>query len=36
MKTPIAFIFNDGYAFPASICIYSLLVNAKKDTFYDI
>ena len=36
MKTPIAFIFNDNYAFPASICIYSLLVNAKKDTFYDI
>lgn len=36
MKTPIAFIFNDSYAFPASICIYSLLVNAKKDTFYDI
>ncbi len=36
MKTPIAFIFNDGYAFPASICIYSLLINAKKDTFYDI
>lgn len=36
MKTPIAFIFNDGYAFPASICIYSLLVNAKEDTFYDV
>ena len=36
MKTPIVFIFNDGYAFPASICIYSLLVNAKEDTFYDV
>ena len=36
MRTPIAFIFNDGYAFPASICIYSLLVNARKDTFYNI
>ena len=35
-KVPIVFIFNDGYTFPASICIYSLLVNAKENTFYDI
>lgn len=37
MKTiPIAFAFDNNLVFPACICITSLLMNAKSDTFYDI
>ncbi len=35
-KIPIVFSFNDGYLMPAGVCITSLLINAKKDVFYDI
>lgn len=35
-KTPIVFSFNEGYVMPAGVCITSLLINAHKDTFYDI
>lgn len=33
---PIAFAFDNNLVLPACICISSLLVNAKEDTFYDI
>lgn len=33
---PIAFCFDDNLRLPAGVCIYSLLENAKIDTFYDI
>lgn len=33
---PIAFAFDNNLAMPASVCIYSLLSHANKDTFYDI
>lgn len=33
---PIAFAFDNNLVFPASICLSSLLMNAKEDTFYDI
>lgn len=33
---PIVFCFNDSYLIPAGVSIYSLLRNAKKDTFLDI
>lgn len=33
---PIVFAFDNNLLLPASVCIYSLLVNAQKDTFYDI
>lgn len=33
---PIAFAFDNNLVFPACICISSLLMNAKGDTFYDI
>ena len=33
---PIAFCFDDNLEMPAGICLTSLLVNAKADTFYDI
>ena len=33
---PIVFSFDNNLILPASVCIYSLLVNANKDTFYDI
>ena len=37
MKTiPIVFSFDNNLILPACVCIYSLLINAKKDTFYDI
>lgn len=37
MKTiPIAFAFDENLIFPAKICISSLLMNAHRDTFYDI
>lgn len=33
---PIVFAFDNNLVLPACICIASLLVNAKEDTFYDI
>lgn len=33
---PIAFAFDNNLSFPACICLSSLLVHAKNDTFYDI
>ena len=37
MKTvPIVFAFDNNLVLPACICISSLLMNAKEDTFYDI
>lgn len=33
---PIAFAFDNNLVFPACICISSLLMNADKDTYYDI
>lgn len=33
---PIAFAFDNNLVMPACICISSLMMNAKKDTFYDI
>lgn len=34
--TPIAFAFDNNLVFPAKICISSLLMSAKEETFYDI
>lgn len=33
---PIVFAFDNNLVFPACVCISSLLMNAKEDTFYDI
>ena len=33
---PIAFAFDNNLAMPACVCISSLMLNAKEDTFYDI
>ena len=33
---PIAFAFDNNLVMPACICISSLMMNAKNDTFYDI
>ena len=33
---PIAFAFDNNLVMPACICISSLLMNARPDTFYDI
>lgn len=33
---PIVFAFDNNLVLPACICISSLLINAKDDTFYDI
>jgi lipopolysaccharide biosynthesis glycosyltransferase len=33
---PIVFCFDDNLEMPAGVCLTSLLVNAKADTFYDI
>lgn len=33
---PIVFCFDDNLEMQAGVCITSLLLNAKKDTFYDI
>ena len=33
---PIAFAFDNNLSFPACICLSSLLIHAKEDTFYDI
>lgn len=35
-KIPIAFSFDHNLLMPACICISSLMLNAKPDTFYDI
>ena len=35
-KIPIAFCFDNNCELPAGVCLTSLLVNAKADTFYDI
>ena len=37
MKTvPVAFAFDNNLILPACVCISSLMMNAGKDTFYDI
>lgn len=37
MKTiPIVFAFDNNLILPACVCISSLLMNAKEETFYDI
>lgn len=33
---PIAFAFDNNLAFPACVCLSSLMMHAKLDTFYDI
>lgn len=33
---PIVFAFDNNLTLPACVCISSLLINAKDDTFYDI
>lgn len=33
---PIAFAFDNNLAFPACVCLSSLMMHAKPDTFYDI
>lgn len=33
---PIAFAFDNNLVLPACVCISSLMMNAKADTFYDI
>lgn len=35
-KIPIVFAFDNNLSFPAAVCIYSLLANAKPTTSYDI
>ena len=35
-KIPVVFCFDDNLELPAGVCLTSLLVNAKADTFYDI
>ena len=35
-KIPIVFSFDRNLIFPACVCLYSLLVNSSKNTFYDI
>ncbi len=36
MKIPIVFCFDDNYVIPGNVCIFSLLKNAAKSTFYEI
>lgn len=37
MRTvPIVFAFDNNLAFPAAVCISSLMMSANEDTFYDI
>lgn len=33
---PIVFAFDNNLVFPACVCISSLMMNSKEDTFYDI
>ena len=35
-KVPIVFAFDNNLVMPACVCISSLMMNAKEDTFYDI
>lgn len=35
-KIPIAFAFDNNLVFPACVCLSSLMIHAKEDTFYDI
>lgn len=35
-KIPIVFAFDNNLLLPACVCISSLMMNAKPDTFYDI
>lgn len=35
-RIPIVFAFDNNLSFPAAVCIYSLLANAKPTTTYDI
>ena len=35
-KIPIVFAFDNNLVFPACVCLSSLMMNAKEDTFYDI
>lgn len=35
-RIPIVFAFDNNLILPAGVCIYSLLANAKPETFYDI
>lgn len=35
-RIPIVFAFDNNLAFPAAVCIYSLLSSAKSSTAYDI
>ncbi|MBE8712356.1 glycosyltransferase family 8 protein [Sphingobacterium hungaricum] len=36
IKIPIVFCFDDNFVSQAGVCITSLLLNAKSETFYDI
>lgn len=36
MKIPILFTFDENLLFPAGVCISSLLMHAKPETYYDI
>ena len=36
IKVPIVFAFDNNLILPACVCISSLMMNAKEDTFYDI
>lgn len=35
-RIPISFAFDNNLVFPACVCLSSLLMHAKEDTFYDI
>lgn len=35
-RVPIAFAFDNNLVMPACVCISSLMMNAREDTFYDI
>ena len=35
-KVPIAFAFDNNLVFPACVCLSSLMIHAKEDTFYEI
>lgn len=35
-RIPIVFAFDNNLVFPACVCFSSLMMHAKKDTFYDI
>lgn len=35
-KIPIVFAFDNNLVFPACVCLSSLMMNAKENTFYDI